>query len=129
MPSVAAIRSSRRGFESPGVIVGRLPLIRRAGAGEWSRKLVAVRGELSGTTVKLIAWLALAVCSGCSPSAVDRQEASRAFKAQAEEAGRAMVAGDYAKSADLMHPSLVKRAGGRDGMIAVLDLAAQNLKA
>jgi hypothetical protein len=51
------------------------------------------------------------------------------LKIQADELGRATVSGDFAKVADLTHPEVVAKFGGKEKMAAVLKNDAAQMKA
>jgi hypothetical protein len=48
-------------------------------------------------------------------------------KQKAQEVSRALLAGDYAKVADLTYPKAVEAAGGRDGMIAAAQVVIRQM--
>lgn len=58
------------------------------------------------------------LCSAVRAS--DDADVKRVAKAKVEEMHNALIKGDFATVADLTHPKLVKREGGRDKMIALL---------
>lgn len=58
------------------------------------------------------------------------QEAARAaLKAQSEELARAFGGGDFAKVADLSHPSLVELSGGKPHMIEDMAVGMEEMRA
>jgi hypothetical protein len=65
----------------------------------------------------VIIFLACTFAAGCAAKPIDKQQALQNLKAQAEEAGAAMVNLDHQREADLTHPELVKAMGGRDEFI------------
>jgi hypothetical protein len=78
--------------------------------------------------------IACAVPSGTQPPRVGTSEegispqALQNLKAQAEEAGRAGLTEDHEKMADLTHPTLVEKFGGRAKYVKKLESVAAQMK-
>lgn len=61
--------------------------------------------------------------------ALTREQVEQNLATQAEEIGRAVLAEDHARMADLTHPELVKKLGGREKYVARLGGIAAEMKA
>jgi len=63
-----------------------------------------------------------------APRSAGEKPPKQAAKEKVEDMNAALLKGIYGKVADLTHPSVVKLAGGRDKMRAVVELMAKQLK-
>src|SRR5213078_2149305 len=55
------------------------------------------------------------------PERLDRAQALRTLKAQADAMSQAMLRKDHAALADLTHPAVVRAVGGREKFLAILE--------
>jgi hypothetical protein len=89
-------------------------------------------GRLASTTVwgkmRYFTCLLTVLLIGCSAKHPDRKLALMNLKSQADDLGRATVDEDYQKMADLTHPTLVDKFGGRDGFIQRLGSKVAEMK-
>jgi hypothetical protein len=76
-------------------------------------------------------WLLPALVIGCSPPArpFESSEAVANLRAQAAAVERAMLREDHQQMADLTHPALVSRCGGRAEYVKFLETTAADLRA
>src|SRR5438045_2512650 len=66
----------------------------------------------------------------CVPLVVhaDDTDIKKTAKAQAEESQAALIKGDFGKLADLTHPKLVEKMGGKEKMVAYLTTEMKKMK-
>src|SRR2546425_674690 len=65
---------------------------------------------------------------GCSSKSLDRERAITSLKSQAEEVRRAILQEDHQRMADVTHPMLIEKFGGRTKFVQLLDSMAAEMK-
>jgi hypothetical protein len=66
--------------------------------------------------------------AGCSSQPLDKEQALKNLKSQAEEVRQAMLEEDHQKMADLTHPTLVEKMGGKARFVQRLESMAGEMK-
>lgn len=66
--------------------------------------------------------------AGCSGQHFDREQALEALQTQVREAAQAGIEENHERLADLTHPELIKRAGGRAELVKQLTSMAAEMK-
>jgi len=70
----------------------------------------------------------LVVCCSVVQGEDDVQAMKKTVKGKVEEINNALIKEDYNKVADLTHPSVVKKAGGKEKMIAGMETSLKDMK-